>query len=400
MPLLHGWNSSRKPSMHTSARSIWSLLLQSGSSASSILPVIATNRPSSRPPLSISLPTRERLDALLIRSIQAGEQEEQDPPVQEDEVPSLDHEVVLHDLKLNPGPAGMESVRQEVAKLRVLEHLGLPADLFSSMPSKRLTVYRARAAAETLYELRRHPDATRYTLLAAFCWQRRQDILDNLVDLLLLIIHKIGARAEKRVDKVLLEDLKRVDGKSRLLYRLAEASLAKPEGTVRDVVYPVAGEQRLKDIVKEYKASGSAYREQVQTVMRASYRNHYRRIVPLLLTMLDIRSNNDLHRPVAKALAVVKRYAGSSVVYYPLDEELPLEGVVKAEWRELVEEKDAQGERRINRINYELSVLQAVREKVRCRELWVSAAGKYGNPDLDLPQDFEEQREQYYQALT
>lgn len=289
----------------------------------------------------LSPATRERLDALLTRSIQAGEQEEQDPHAQEDEVPSLDHEVVLHDLKMNPGPAGMESVRQEVAKLRVLEHIGLPADLFSGMPSKGLTVYRARAAAETLYELRRHPDATRCTLLAAFCWQRRQEILDNLVDLLLLIIHKIGARAEKRVDKVLLEDFKRVDGKSRLLYRVAEAALAKPDGTVREVVYPVAGEQRLKDIVKEYKASGSAYREQVQTVMRASYRNHYRRIVPLLLTMLDIRSNNDLHRPVVQALAVVKRYAESSVVYYPLEEEIPLEDVVKAEWRELVEEKDA-----------------------------------------------------------
>jgi len=349
----------------------------------------------------LSPSARERLYALLTRSIAAQIQEEHSSSNVPEEGDTASHtaEVVLHDLKMNPGPAGMESLRQEVAKLRMLEHIGLPSNLFSIIPSKGLNVYRQRAAAETLYELRRHPDATRYTLLAAFCWQRRQEILDNLVDLLLVIIHKIGAHAEKRVDKVLLEDLKRVDGKSRLLYRVAEAALAKPDGTVRDVVYPVAGEQRLKDIVKEYKADGSAYREQVQTVMRASYRNHYRRMVPLLLTMLDIRSNNDLHRPVVQALTVVKRYAESSVVYYPLEEDIPLEDVVKAEWRELVEEKDAQGELRVNRINYELSVLQTVREKVRCRELWVAGAGKYGNPDHDLPQDFEVQREQYYWAL-
>ena len=69
--------------------------------------------------------------------------------------------------------------------------------------------------------------------------------------LLLLIIHKIGTRAEKRVDKELLEDFKRVDGKRRLLYRVAEASLAQPDGTVREVVFKVVGEQRLKDILKD-----------------------------------------------------------------------------------------------------------------------------------------------------
>ena len=51
--------------------------------------------------------------------------------------------------------------------------------------------------------------------------------------------------------KELLEDFKRVDGKRRLLYRVAEASLAQPDGTVREVVFKVVGEQRLKDIVKD-----------------------------------------------------------------------------------------------------------------------------------------------------
>ena len=32
---------------------------------------------------------------------------------------------------------------------------------------------------------------------------------------------------------------------------MAEASLAQPDGTVREVVYKVVGEQRLKDIVKD-----------------------------------------------------------------------------------------------------------------------------------------------------
>ena len=56
-------------------------------------------------------------------------------------------------------------------------------------------------------ELRRHPDATRYTLLAAFCQQRTGEVTDSLVDLLLLVIRRIGAKAEKHVKKQYLDEL-------------------------------------------------------------------------------------------------------------------------------------------------------------------------------------------------
>jgi hypothetical protein len=43
-----------------------------------------------------------------------------------------------------------------------------------------------------------------------------------------------------------------------MLCEVAEAALAKPDGTVREVVYKVVSEKTLKDIVKEYKAKGNA----------------------------------------------------------------------------------------------------------------------------------------------
>ena len=63
-------------------------------------------------------------------------------------------------------------------------------------------------------------------------------------------------------------------------------------------------------------------------------------------------------------------------------------------------EKDADGNERINRINYEISVLQALREQLRCKEIWVVGANRYRNPEEDLPADFDIQRETYYQALN
>src|SRR6266487_358665 len=345
--------------------------------------------------------TCERFDTLLASSTEAGEHdgEESSEITDADQRGSHIAEILLQELKANPGSVGLESILKEIAKLRSLEHFALPSDLFDSISPKVLSPYRQRAAAEPPRELRRHPEATRHTLLAAFCWQRRQEVTDSLVELLLLIVHKIGAKAEKQVSKELLDDLRGPQGKDRLLYLLADAALEKPESTIRDGLYPVVSEQKLKEVVKAYKAKGTQYREQVHTRMRASYRNHYRRMVPLLVNMLDIRSNNEAHRPVARAMVLLKRYAQTNHVYYPSEEEVPIEGVVRPMWRELIVEKDKDGETRVNRVNYELCVLEALREKLRCRELWVVGAGKYGNPDNDLPHDFDAQRPLYYQAL-
>lgn len=68
-------------------------------------------------------------------------------------------------------------------------------------------------------------------------------------------------------------------------------------------------------------------------------------------------------------------------------------------WQEVVLEKEKEGEQRINRVNYELCVLEALRDGLRSRELWVVGANKYRNPDDDLPKDFVERREEYYEAL-
>ena len=45
------------------------------------------------------------------------------------------------------------------------------------------------------------------------------------------------------------------------------------------------------------------YQEQVYQRMRASYSSHYRRMVPLLVNMITIRSNNTAHQPVANEVA-------------------------------------------------------------------------------------------------
>ncbi len=303
-------------------------------------------------------------------------------------------------LKTDPGPVGLETFLTEIEKLKRIRRIGLPPDLFEGISAKQIKTYRHRAATESPYDLRQHPPSIRYTLMAAFFVQRSTEITDNLIELLINIIKRISTRAQRRIDQELVADFKLVTGKTNILFRIAEVAVASPEGIIEKVIYPVVSQKTLKDLVTEYKATGIAYRQRVHTVMRASFANHYRRMIPILLEVLEFRSNNDIHRPVIQALELLKKYTQSKARYYDTAEEIPIDGVLKTGWKDILIETDKEGAERINRINYEISVLQALRERLTCKEIWVVGASRYGNPDHDLPTDFEANRQVYYQALT
>ncbi|MFH1602293.1 MAG: Tn3 family transposase [Pseudomonadota bacterium] len=332
------------------------------------------------------LPTaaQERLDALL-------------RPEKAADAPSS---ALLLKLRASPGRPSLTSMQDELAKLDLIRQIELPSDLFDRASPRDLKRAYHRVSVEAPRELRRHADRERITWLAAFVYLRSRSLTDDLVDLLIGTIHRIGARAESKVERELLDDLKRVTGKQNLLFELADATLAQPDGLVRDVVFPVVGEETLRDLVKEWKATGPTYRLTLRTVIRNSYRGHYRRMVPKLLAALEFRSSNERHRPVMRALDLVKRFAATKVRTFPPDEDVPLGGVVRALWQGAVMEKDAAGRDRVNRITYEIAVLEALRERLRCKEIWVIGADRYRNPEEDLPADFDENREDYYRALS
>jgi len=306
---------------------------------------------------------------------------------------------LFHWLKENAAGVGLESVLQEISKLERLRTLEVPVSLFEGFSPKFLQHYYANTTTETVWHVRRHPDPMKYTLIGLFGWYRQREITDVLVDLLIQVIHKLNVRAEKKVVKEFVRDIRRVHGKGRLLARIAEVSLEKPEETIRKGIYPLASEEKLKDLVKEYKASGSEYDIHVQTYLRDSYKGHYRKMLPSILKTLTFRSNNDHHQPVIKAIACLKSIQESGRRHLTM-EEVPIDGVVSDGLMDFVVEKDETGNKKINRINYELALLQKLRLGLRCKEIWVEGANRYRNPEEDLPQDFEGKRETYYKELA
>ena len=316
-------------------------------------------------------PTRKRLDALL--------------------ADGNGDEPMFQLLRADPGRVGLDSLLKEVEKLDCIRALKLPPGILGAFHPDLVKRLRRRAATESPWELRRHPDGIRLPLLVFYCVPREAEIIDALVELLLQITHRITVRAERRIVQNLIDDFDQVHGKTRILFRIAAAALENPGGAVRDVIFPVADETVCHNLVKERDAGGLDRNRQVHTIIRASYASHYRRMLPKLLDALEFRSNNAVHRPLLEAIGAIRRERESAGQYHALAD-IAVEGVIRPKWRGIVIEDGPDGGQRVNRINYEICVLQSLRDRLRCKEIWVVGADRFRNPDQDLPGDFPERR--------
>ena len=296
-------------------------------------------------------------------------------------------------LKSDPGKAGLESVKEAVARLRTVREIGMSDALFKSVSPKLLERYAKRAAVEEPFELRRHTDHLRVTLMAAFLHLRSEELTDHLVDLLVETVHKMGKKAESRIDESLSEALQKAPSKMAKLYRIAKASIEAPQGVVAEVIFPEAPEKWLQALILEVEGA-AGYTGKVKKALQSSYRFHYRRMLPELLNNLEFRCTNAQYQPLMQALVLVKSQLEIKKPFFPDSMDIPLKGIVPSSWMPLVIEDG-----KANRVAYEICVLKALREQLRCREIWVVGSRRYRNPEDDLPQDFEERKADYYEDL-
>jgi hypothetical protein len=306
---------------------------------------------------------------------------------------------VLAELKSDPGPLGLDTLLAEIGKLSTVRALGLDEAVFGDASDRIVAAWRARAARMYPSDFADCGEPVRYTLLAALCWTRQAELVDGLVEVLTGLIHRINARAERRVEKELIGELANVPGKRGIFTRMVDAALEHPDDTVRDAVYPVVpgGVKTRSALARELKATERAVAERVRYQLRGSYSHYYRRMLAPLLAALEFRCNNSAYRPVMDAINLLARYTGtdSDQKLYAAGDKVPVDGVVPKAWLDGV----IDGDGRVERIPYELCVLIAMRDALRRREVYVQGAGRWKNPDEDLPGDFEDNRDVHYAEL-
>ncbi len=294
-------------------------------------------------------------------------------------------------MKSSPGRVGLKTILDEVAKLRLIRTFSIESS--STMLSDEVRkLLRDRARAEDASRMRRHPRAVRLTLLVALLASRGAEVTDNVVRVLLELIKKMERKADKAVELQLVRNAPKVWGKSQLLYRVALAVKANPDGCVRDVVFPIVGEEVIERLVEE--ATAEDYDEAKYRIVQRKYRGHYRKMMKPVLDALVFHSDNPAHKPLLRGLSLVQRHLASKHTYYPEDADVP-EELLTGRWRSLVIDESG-GNTRYTKHPFEICVLRKLDKAIRCKEVWVEGAYRYRNPAEDLPADWEDLREEHY----
>lgn len=296
----------------------------------------------------------------------------------------------------NPNGTSVKSVQDAVARLEIARDIGLSANLFDGIHPDDIANFARRDAIEDAWDMRRRPKPVRYTLLSCFCAVKAAELTDDLGDLVISITHKISARAESKVIKEYVADFRKVESKDTLLGKIAVDR--EPEGDIPRVIFPVVPRETIRELAQAYMADTPSFTTRVHRTIRRSYARHYRQVLPVILGALTFRASSSSAKPLLAALAALVKTSERKPQYYTKDQ-VPIEDVIRPKLRDIVMETGPEGTVRINRINYEICVLQTLRDKLRTKEIWIEGGKRYCDPDQDLPADFDERKAYYFDLI-
>ena len=301
--------------------------------------------------------------------------------------------------KKPPGKLGMKTILKEISKLQYLREFNLKKNLFANISDKILNLLKNRAQAEDSYLMGRHHPPTRYGLLSIFLHLKKMEVADNIVTLFMNLANNIDKKSKTVLQTQLINTITKVFGTKKKLYKIAAAIKKNPDGSAKNVVYPVVSEKILDDIIAEYEDGDGDYEVSKIKVMKQKYTKHYRRMMKPVLDTLIFRANNPVYKSLLEGLEIVHKYIDSKKIYYPDSVNIP-DGIITSKWEQLVIKEDDNKGPRVVRHYFEICVLHKLRLALKSKEVWVEDTFRYRNPDEDLPDDWSINRINYYNKIN
>lgn len=314
--------------------------------------------------------------------------------------------MTLGELKENKVHLKIDSLLQEVKKYKALKSLNVPK-IVESFGSRKLFVkYYERVLAESPSHIRSHKPSIRYAYLAIFCVIRKQLMTDTLADLLLKLLHRTLIRAETAVDRALKQDNKRVKGKLGTLLLLAKQSVDNPDGVIKETIYPEVSKDRLTQIVDDLGCNEHWYRNQIKTKALSLYVHNNRRLVWVLINALEFDAKPGLSR-FLKVIAFLKTiYAESDeekigLLKERLYDPIVLKNLIPDSWDSFVRIETSHSTKiKINWNALELALLDRLKTELPIKTIWIKDAYRYRNPKEDMPPDFDDNEDYYFDLFN
>lgn len=282
-------------------------------------------------------------------------------------------------------------------KIALLKQITLPKSIVDLVDRKLLLKYYDRIMVLSPSNILEFSPVAKYATMAIFCYIRLQLILDSLADTLIKLIKRIRSSSEKYVDNYIVKEVKRVDGKFDILEKLASLSVNNPKSTIEDKIYPEVSKEKLEAIITDLQQRGKWYQQQVQNKIHSKYAYGSRTTLLPILQTFQLKEDHSSYQPILKAVEFINKYWNESDSEY-YETEPPIEGIIPTNWHPMVVQVD-KDVIKVNKYNYELAVLEELKRFLNFKAIWIKRSYRYRNPEEDIPKDFEQKKQQYYQEL-
>ncbi|WP_341789694.1 Tn3 family transposase [Rickettsia endosymbiont of Polydrusus tereticollis] len=305
--------------------------------------------------------------------------------------------IELSELKNDIPGVRLKNVNFALDKIALLKKITLPKSIVDLVDRKLLLKYYDRIMVLSPSNILEFSPVAKYATMAIFCYIRLQLILDSLADTLIKLIKRIRSSSEKYVDNYIVKEVKRVDGKFDILEKLASLSVNNPKSTIEDKIYPEVSKEKLEAIITDLQQRGKWYQQQVQNKIHSKYAYGSRTTLLPILQTFQLKEDHSSYQPILKAVEFINKYWNESDSEY-YETEPPIEGIIPTNWHPMVVQVD-KDVIKVNKYNYELAVLEELKRFLNFKAIWIKRSYRYRNPEEDIPKDFEQKKQQYYQEL-
>lgn len=307
---------------------------------------------------------------------------------------SSESNTINQELKQRVGPFNRQSLQQELYRLSIARELPIASLTFiETIHPKHRNRLKRRFLSDTPERTRRRQEYRRYGLSGLYCYERAQTLTDDCIDHYINLLQQLKQRS-KSMEERLIQDLHRGQGLD-LLYQIAEINRDNPKEIIEQAVYTIVPQDQI-DTVLRMRHMMRSIKTRVKDSLLKRYSRTVRNSCFEILNSFSLHSNND---NFLTALSFIIKHQDGRSEYYPMNVKVPIDNILTVQEKANVIELDHGQEQRVIRKAYEYIILHQLQKRLKHKEVWIAGSLKYRNPDDDLPRDFTNNREEYYQKL-
>ena len=291
-------------------------------------------------------------------------------------VPEGSRQSGLDRLRHGPRHASTDGLVDALGRLEELKSLGVAGLDLAGLPPGRVEALAREANSVWAATIaRRRPDR-RVATLVAFAWVMLARGHDDVCELFDVVVGQLLSRVERSNQRQRLAGLPGFDAAALLLREVSlvvlDASVA--DGQLRQMVFERVSRPTLEAAAQLVSSLAQAPGDRHYNDLLSRY-SHVRRILPRLLSDMVFEGGE-----AASAVVAAWRFLADAETGVRTDYTKAPVGVVSRAWKPLVFPETG----RVDRRAYTFCVLEAMRDHLRRRDVFVPASRRFADPRAQL----------------